>query len=270
MGRKKPVHPNLGFSVVVGTLIPLVRALITREDRGVEKLPTSGAVLAFNHVSHFDPFVTGLFVYDQGILPSYLVKEGLFRNPWLAKLLRSAGQIEVKRMTTDAANAYEHAVSALAEGRLVCVYPEGTLTRDPDLWPMRGKTGVARMALATGAPVIPVGHWGVQELLPPYAKRLRPFPRKKAVVQVGEPVDLDDLRGRELTPEVITEATERIMSAIVSLVEDLRGEKAPAERFDPRRAGMAEIGDPSRHRTSPAETPQSLPEQPQNTKDDDA
>ena len=56
------------------------------------------------------------------------------------------------------------------------IYPEGTLTRDPDLWPMTGKSGAARIALATGCPVIPVGQWGAQEILPPYAKKPRPLP----------------------------------------------------------------------------------------------
>lgn len=262
MGRNKPVHPNLAFSVVVAILTPIIRALVRREDRDVEKLPTQGAVLALNHVSHFDPLVTGLFVHDHGILPKYLVKEGLFRNPVLAKLLRSSGQIEVKRMTPEAAGAYDHAVAAVRAGQRVCVYPEGTLTRDPDLWPMRGKTGVARIALTTGAPVVPIAHWGVQDLLAPYARRLDVFPRKNVVVKVGDPVDLSDLTGRELTADVIAEATDRIMAAIVSLVEDLRGETAPPIRFDPRSEGVAQIGNPHLppNRTSSTES----------QKDDDA
>ena len=112
------------------------------------------------------------------------------------------------------------------------VYPEGTITRDPGLWPMRGKSGAARIALETGCPVIPVGQWGAQELLAPYAKKPDLFPRKKIVMLVGDPVDLSDLATKERTHEVVQQATDRIMAAVTHLVEEIRGETAPAERFD--------------------------------------
>lgn len=246
MQRRKPAErPGIGFSTVVGILRPLTRAVAARTWTGGEKLPSEGALLVFNHISHFDPLVTGLFVYDHGHVPRYLVKEALFRNRLLRRPLEESGQIPVSRMTSDAISAYSAAVRALADGKLVGVYPEGTLTRDPGLWPMRGKTGAARIALATGAPVIPIGHWGAQEVLPPYAKLPRLLPRKRVTVQVGDPVDLDDLLGREPTPEVVQEATDRIMAALVAVVEELRDEKAPLERFDPRREGVAQIGNPN-------------------------
>ncbi len=109
---------------------------------------------------------------------------------------------------------------------------------------MRGKTGAARIALATGCPVIPVGQWGAQELLPAYTVRPHPFPRKTTAFKVGDPVDLDDLRGRPVTAEMLHDATDRIMAAITGLVEDLRGERAPAVRFDPKQSGVTEIGNP--------------------------
>ena len=82
-----------------------------------------------------------------------------------------------------------------AAGECVVVYPEGTITRDPDLWPMAGKSGAARIALATGCPVIPIGQWGAQDLLAPYAKKPDLFPRKPVTMKVGDPVDLSDLVG---------------------------------------------------------------------------
>lgn len=249
MQRRKPVEkPGLAFSVVVGLLRPLVIAIASREYRGAEKLPAGGALLVFNHNSYFDPLVTGLFVYDQGHVPRYLVKEALFRNRLLRRPLLESGQIPVARMTSEAISAYSAAVNALGEGKLVGVYPEGTITRDPGLWPMRGKTGAARIALATGAPVIPIGHWGAQDVLPPYAKKPRFFPRKHVVVQVGDPVDLSELMGStsaEPSTEQVAAATDRIMASLVEIVEELRGEKAPAERFDPRREGVAQIGNPT-------------------------
>jgi 1-acyl-sn-glycerol-3-phosphate acyltransferase len=124
------------------------------------------------------------------------------------------------------------------------VYPEGTLTRDPDLWPMKGKSGAARIALATGCPVIPVGQWGAQQLLAPYSKKPHLVPRKHIIMKAGDPVPLADLVGKQHTAEVITEATDRIMTALTDVVADIRGEAAPVERFDVRRHGVKETGNP--------------------------
>jgi len=242
------VSPNLAFSVVVAFLRRVMFLVASRTWTGRERITEGGCIVVFNHVSHLDPLVTGHFMYDGGTLPRYLVKSSLFRVPVLGRLLVAAGQIPVDRLTATAVGAYDAAVAAVAEGQTVAVYPEGTLTRDPDLWPMRGKSGAARIALATGAPVIPVGHWGAQELLPPYAKKPHLFPRKHFDVKVGDPVDISDLLGREVTPEVVQECTDRIMAGLVAVVEDLRGEQAPAERFDPRTARVAQIGNPNRRK----------------------
>jgi len=139
------------------------------------------------------------------------------------------------------------------EGGAIIIYPEGTLTRDPDLWPMRGKTGAARIALATGCPVIPVGQWGAQEVLPPYTKRPHLVPRKNIVMKAGDPVDLDDLLALPSSPETTARATDRIMAAITAIVADIRGETAPEQRYDPRSSGVREIGNP--HDTAPDGSP---------------
>src|SRR5690606_15804387 len=138
--------------------------------------------------------------------------------------------------------------------RCVAIYPEGTLTRDPDLWPMTGKTGAARVALETQCPVIPVAQWGAQEILARYAKKPKIFPRKVMHVRAGPPVDLADLYGLPLTALVLKDATERIMAAITRELEVLRGEKAPTERFDARTAGLPRIG-----KYDPGEPQLSLP-----------
>lgn len=212
-----------------------------------ENIPeTGGFILVLNHVSHLDPLTAAHIVYDHGRLPRYLAKSGLFKNRALGFFLRAAGQIPVERMSKDAAGAFDAAVAAVRSGECVVVYPEGTLTRDPDGWPMTGKSGAARIALATGCPVIPVGQWGAQELLAPYAKRPDLFPRKLITMKVGTPVDLGDLADQQPTPAVIQEATDRIMAAITSLVEEVRGAKAPAERFDMKKAGVRQIGNPNK------------------------
>jgi 1-acyl-sn-glycerol-3-phosphate acyltransferase len=243
--RKLQQKRGWAFNVGVPLVKPTTHAIADLEWIDGEKIPaTGGCIVALNHISHIDPLLSAHFVYDHGRLPRYLAKSGLFRNRALGGFLRSAGQIPVERLTRHAVGAFDAAVQAVREGECVVVYPEGTLTRDPDLWPMHGKSGAARIALETGCPVIPVGQWGAQGLLPPYSARLRLVPRQRVRMKAGDPVDLADLLTEPRTTTTINAATARIMAAVVALVADLRGEPAPAELFDPRRAGVREIGNP--------------------------
>jgi 1-acyl-sn-glycerol-3-phosphate acyltransferase len=227
-------------------LRPPVLLLTRRDWRGAEHLPQhGGCVVVTNHVSEADPVPFAHFVYDNGRLPRFLGKAEVFKVPVLGKILHSAGQIPVYRKTTDAAKAFAAAVAAVQKGECVIVYPEGTLTRDPDLWPMVGKTGAARIALTTGCPVIPVAQWGPQEILAPYARKPRLFPRKLMRMYAGPAVDLSDLQDKALTPTVLREATGRIMAAVTALLEDIRGEQAPTARYDPRAHGVSDIGNPN-------------------------
>jgi 1-acyl-sn-glycerol-3-phosphate acyltransferase len=232
--------------------VPIVKTALLATTKRTwidgEKIPaTGGCILVFNHVSHVDPLTAAHIVYDHGRLPRYLAKSGLFKNRALARFLRAAGQIPVERLSKNAIGAFDAAVQAVRAGECVVVYPEGTLTRDPDLWPMAGKSGAARIALETGAPVIPIGQWGAHNLLYPYAKKPRLFPRTRITMKVGDPVPLDDLAAvQPRTLAVINQATARIMSALTTVVEDLRQEKAPTERFDPRKAGVRQTGNPTK------------------------
>ena len=233
------------YRLAVWIVRPLLMLLTKRDWRGWEHLPrTGGFVVSPNHISHVDPLAFAHFMFDSGHPPYFLGKESVFRVPVVGAILRGAEQIPVYRNTGRAADAFRAAVAAVEEGKCVGVYPEGTLTRDPDLWPMVGKTGAARIALTTRCPVIPVAQWGPQEILAPYTKRLRLFPRKTMHVMAGPPVDLSDLYDRPLDAAVLREATDRIMAAITRLLEELRGEKAPAERFDSRKHGLPETGNP--------------------------
>ncbi|HEX6149054.1 lysophospholipid acyltransferase family protein [Nocardioides sp.] len=243
--RKLQQGRGWAFSLAVPIVKPTLLSIASRTWIDGEKIPAvGGCIVVFNHISHIDPLLSAHFVYDHGRLPRYLAKSGLFKNKALSKFLRSAGQIPVERLSRNAVGAFDAAVNAVRAGECVVVYPEGTLTRDPDLWPMIGKSGAARIALETGCPVIPVGQWGAHEVLPPYTTRPRLFPRKRIVMKAGDPVDLTDLLTRPRSTETINAATARIMAALVAVVEDLRGEKAPAERFDPRKAGLRQIGNP--------------------------
>lgn len=241
------MHESVGWAFGLGVVIikPLLLATTTRDWRGSERLPQEGGyLLVLNHLSHVDPLTAAHFLHENGRVPRYLAKSGLFKNPALGYFLRSAGQIPVYRATKDAKGAYDAAVEAVRAGKVVVVYPEGTITRDPEQWPMTGKSGAARIALETGCPVIPVGQWGAQELLPAYSSRPHLFPRKKITMIVGEPVALEDLATMERTATVITEATDRIMTALTALVAEIRGAEPPTEPFDMRRAGVREIGNP--------------------------
>ncbi len=236
---------GVAFTVGVAIVKPVLLALTRRDWSGGEHVPRSGgAVLVANHVSHLDPLTFAHFVHEHGRVPRYLAKAALFDVFFAGWVLRSSGQIPVHRMTSDASRAFDAAVSAVAEGRLVVVYPEGTLTRDPDLWPMVGRTGAARIALSAGVPVIPAAQWGAHEILYPYRTRPRLLPRHTIHVTAGPPVDLDAFRDQPVTPELLHAATSRIMQAVTGLLEDIRHETAPATRFDPRRAGVQQIGNP--------------------------
>ncbi len=227
---------------------PALLATTTHDWTGGEHIPESGGfILALNHISHVDPLTAAHIVYDHGRLPRYLAKSGLFRNRVFAWFLRSAGQIPVERQSRNAVGAFAAAVAAVRAGECVVVYPEGTITRDPGGWPMTGKSGAARIALATGCPVIPVGQWGAQDLLAPYKKLPRVLPpRKRIVMRVGPPVDLADLAEQDSSTAVVQEATRRIMAAVTGLVEEIRGAKAPGERFDMARAGVRKTGNPKK------------------------
>lgn len=234
---------RITFTLLASVVRPAMNLMMGRRWEGMENLPAGrGFIACPNHVTEIDPLVVGHFFYNQGILPRYLAKASLFKVPVLGAALRATRQVPVTRGGSGAAGSLAAAQSVIdADGALI-IYPEGTLTRDPELWPMKGRTGAARLALQTGAPVIPVAQWGAQDVLPRYGKMLHLFPRKRVRVLVGSPVDLSDLRGVPLTKTVLEEATERIMAELTGLVASLRGETAPAVRWDPAMKGQKPVG----------------------------
>jgi len=247
--RKLRERRGWAWSVVVAIVKPTLLATTKHEWIDGEKIPAQGGcVIAMNHISHIDPLTLGWLLYEHGRLVQYLAKDALFEVPVFKHIVRDARMIPVSRLSTDAAKAFEAACVSVREGGCVGVYPEGTITKDPTGWPMRGKTGAARIALETGCPVVPIGQWGAQEILAPYTLRPHVIPRRTARYKVGDPVDLSDLMGKKITNEVLHEATGRIMDAITALVADLRDEPPPAERFDPKAAGVTEIGNPNKEK----------------------
>lgn len=242
VGRLRPLAEvnhepgERALSRTVAALNAIMGPFTKRDWRGQEKVPqTGGLIFAVNHISNVDPLAIGQFIAYSGRWPRFLAKTSLFRLPIIGRVLRACGQIPVERESRAASDALRAAIRAVEEGRAVTIYPEGTITRDPQLWPMAAKTGAARMALETGCQVIPIGQWGAQEIM--YGREIifpKLLPRTTLLVEAGDPVDLDDLRDQPVTAAVLTEATDRIMEAITALVADLRGEPAPAARYDPR------------------------------------
>lgn len=230
---------ELGFSfrLAVALLWPPMRTLVTWERTGLERLTRAegGIIVAPNHTSWFDPFVVAYALWEADRPPRFLGKESVFQIPVIGRILRHAGQIPVYRETVEAGAAIREAVAALARGECVVIYPEGTITRDPGLWPMSGKSGAVRIALATGRPLYPMAQWGSQDVMGPYRKELRLLPRKRIKVAVGQPVDLSDLVGPTPDAATLAIATDRLMDAITALVAGLRDEQPPAVRFDMRR-----------------------------------
>ncbi|MFT4265453.1 MAG: lysophospholipid acyltransferase family protein [Nocardioides sp.] len=248
MGKfRKPEQPISGtYRAAEPIIMGFLKATTRPEWIDGQKIPaTGGVILALNHVSHIDPLTAARLTWDWGRQSHYLAKSTLFKNKQFGRFMRAAGQIPVER-ASGGIEALREAIDSVNAGNLIVVYVEGSITKDPAGWPMVGKSGAARIALETGAPVIPVGQWGAQYLLNGYEKKFRPIPRKRVRMKVGDPVDLSDLAAQPRNRQLLDVATDRIMRAIVGLVADLRGEEPPAELFDPRKAGVRDTGNPDR------------------------
>ena len=208
--------------------------------QGAEHVSREGGVLlVMNHISHLDPPVDAVFVHRNGRVPRFLAKESLFRMPVFKYMISGAGSIPVYRRTTGASHSLSAANEALRGGRLVVIYPEGTITKDPKGWPMRSRTGAARLALENlenDVPVLTAARWGTNFILDGYAKKFRPFPRKRVYIDVSEPVDLSEYRGKPITNELLREVTELLMTRIKEQLAKIREEQAPEGFYLPSKA----------------------------------
>lgn len=230
----KPGHRKAGFWIWLSVVLvkPINTLLFKRRWRGREHVPpTGGVILVANHVSQADWITLAEYVWDSGRIPRFLVKDSLFRVRGVGALLRGAKQVPVARGTAAARNSLTTAEEMLAAGEVVCIYPEGTVTRAPGFWPMQARTGVARLALATDVPIIPVCNWGPQDTLDIEHKKVRPIPRHVAYCVAGPPVDLSAFRGKPLTAELLREVTDTIMVAVRDQLAQVRGEAAPETFF---------------------------------------
>jgi 1-acyl-sn-glycerol-3-phosphate acyltransferase len=238
-----PLGTNRTYKICAGILIPIISLITKRTWIGAENIPKSGAVIvANNHLSYFDVLNFAHFLYKNGRAPRFLGKVSIFKVPVLGRILLAAGQVPVERETLSAGKAVDHAKRLLQAGHLLGVYPEGTLSRGLDHWPMIAKTGLVRLALLTNAPVIPVAQWGAQALMPTYSKKIKLFPRTHITLAAGKPVDLSPWHGKVDDPQALIEATAKVMLEITKLLEEIRGEKRPEVIFDPHTSDLPRTG----------------------------
>jgi 1-acyl-sn-glycerol-3-phosphate acyltransferase len=209
------------YGTVKGALIPPLRLWFSWRFEGLEHIPGEGpALVACNHISYLDPLAQGYFLVKAGRNPRFLAKTELFGNPILRAVLRGTKQIPVKRGSGDR-GPVESASDALRAGELVLVYPEGTVTTNPDFSPMRAKTGIARLTLATRVPVIPLAVWGSAPVWQKSGRRDLKYGRP-IFVKAGPPLDFSQYEDRAEDPAAIRTVTDEVMAQLSLLVQDLR------------------------------------------------
>jgi 1-acyl-sn-glycerol-3-phosphate acyltransferase len=202
-------------------LRPPIKLWFNWNMEGMDNIPREGPTLVgCNHISYFDPLAHGYMLVKAGRRPRYLAKKELFGNPLLRGLLRGTRQIPVERGSGSTAPV-EAARQALKDGQVVLVYPEATTTTNPDFSPMRGKTGIARLTLATDVPVLPIAVWGSQDIWQRRGHRSLKFGRP-IWVKAGAPMDFSQYEDVQDEPIVLRKVTDAVMDELARLVNDLR------------------------------------------------
>jgi len=239
---RSPVHEKgnawLTFCQVI--MYPVSFLLGRKKTSGRKNIEIEGGyVLVANHISHLDPLYDSVAVRKSGRVPRFMAKASLWKVPVLGRALAGTYQIPVERTGAGAGqHALELAIDALDKGRIVLIYPEGTVTRDPGHWPMKPRPGIGSLALAGDFPVIPVAHWGSHQVYASYVegRRFKPLPRKDVRTVFGPPIDLTELRSRPVDARSIRDASLLIMTVVRDMVAEIRGETPPVEFYDQKKA----------------------------------
>lgn len=235
------------LAALLGTVTAFVSRLEVERQRGrrqaARRLPSGPIIVIANHTSYADGVLLALACRRMGRSLRLLATSGVFSAPLLGAAARKLGFIKVKRGAADAATSLDEAAAALDAGEAVGIFPEGRLTRDPAMWPERAKTGAVRLALRTGAPIVPVAMVGSHLVL----RRRRVlqslvvnvFRRPTVDTEVGTPIDVRTLMNigpsTEPTAEEIRLAADEVMGRLVALVAELRDERPPDPHGAPRR-----------------------------------
>jgi 1-acyl-sn-glycerol-3-phosphate acyltransferase len=214
-------RPEPWFRFAVWTLRPPLQLWFNWRFEGIEEIPREGPLLvACNHISYLDPLAHGLMMVKADRRPRFLAKKELYGNWLLRHVLEGAKQIPVERGTGSAAPV-EAARQALRDGEAVMIYPESTVTRNADYTPMQGKTGIARLTLASEVPVLPIAVWGSHNVWQRDGARSMKFGRP-IWVKAGVPVDFSEFEGQQDDPAVLRKVTDQVMDELTRLVADLR------------------------------------------------
>ncbi|GAA4903250.1 lysophospholipid acyltransferase family protein [Tessaracoccus lubricantis] len=237
------------YRYLVLKLARLVIPLVARRHwAGQANVPQAGGLLVVaNHISNFDPILLGEYLIYSGRWPRYLGKSEIWKVPVLGWVARKCEQIPVYRDTDQARDSLVHARRALERGKAVVIYPEGTITGDPDGWPMSGRRGAAQLALQTGVTVIPVAQVGANEILGQKELEWRRLfgGRRDVHIQAGPAVDLTAFRARvpddgAAPKELLDEVTDHFLDTLTAMVADLRDEPPPVGRWDMRVGGRVD------------------------------
>jgi 1-acyl-sn-glycerol-3-phosphate acyltransferase len=234
------------LAATLGSVMALFSRLQVERQRGrrdaARQLPGGPIIVISNHTSYADGVLLALACRKLGRNLRLLATSGVFGAPVLGTVARRLGFIKVRRGAADASASLDEAAEALAAGEAVGLYPEGRLTRHPELWPERAKTGAVRLALRTGAPIVPVAMVGAhlvvtrRRLLPNLVLNLLRRPTVDA--RVGEPIHVRALMhvGPETEPtnDEVRIAADLVMGRLVALVAELRGEAPPHPHGAPR------------------------------------
>jgi len=202
-------------------VIPLASVYFSWRFEHLDGIPERGpAIVACTHASYLDPIANAYAVIKAGRRPRFLAKEELFRIPIVGRAMRGAGQISVRRGAGDR-RPLVRAETALRDGEVVVVYPEGTVTKRPDGLPMEGRTGAVRLSLMSGVPIVPMASWGSAAV---WQKSGRGSlkPRRPVWIKVGEPLDITARRDEIDDRDALRDMTRRLMDALTVLAIDLR------------------------------------------------
>jgi 1-acyl-sn-glycerol-3-phosphate acyltransferase len=226
----------VAYWVVKAVLTPLLRFFFRVRVEGLEHVPGDGpAILVSNHVSFSDSIFLPLVLKRR---VTFVAKAEYFEDPKTAWFFRAVGQIPIKR---EGGNASERALASARDvlngGQLFGIYPEGT--RSPDGRLYRGKTGVARLALQTGVPVLPVAMIGTREAQP--IGQVKPNLFMPITVRIGAPLRFDHLADRQSDPLVLRQITDSIMFDLRSL----SGQEY-VDRYAKRKADVEDAPVPAR------------------------
>ena len=226
------------LAAICGTIVTFTARLTVERQRGrgrvAERLPDGPIIVVANHTSYADGVLLALACRRLGRSLRLLATSGVFKAPLLGRIMRRLGFIPVNRGSASATHSLDAAAEALERGEAVGLFPEGRITRDPDRWPERAKTGAVRLALRTGAPIVPVAMSGAHRVvgrqrivLGLLANLVR---RPKVVSKVGDPIDVRSLVSSDRpSPKEVREASDVVMGRLIELLAAIRDEQ-PAHR----------------------------------------